>query len=235
MEPIDILGLDPEILELIADTIDPITEVDRFQQISLAMLAEESGATSYFLNLLESVSQLTISGTTSANEAYVPILPQVEYSQIFRGVYDFAPTGGPRRRTYITISRPRSNARRLQYSRIARTRGRDIFSSTQLGNFGNPQVAASLPDQPQNDLLLATRNYSDTISDITPMIGSFGTLAIRVNLPSLPSRSLASGLEKYFELTEADEAVQERLERQARQQDKKQKKLLKRLRESQSF
>lgn len=234
LEPAALLELDPELAAIISNIVDPVTEVDQLQQLSLAMLQEDSGTTSYFDGLLDSLSQLQISGSVSAGEAYVPILPQVEYSQIFRGVYDFQPTSGPRRRNYITIRRPEFEARRPQASRLSRSTGRDIFSSTQLSDFGNPRLASNLPENPRNELLIATRNYSDTISDITPMIGSFGTLAITVELPSLPSQSLASGLDKYFELTSADKDVQEKLEQQTRQQNRQQRKMLKRLRKAQS-
>ena len=213
--------------------------VEKIQGISLDVLKNNGESVSYFQNLMSTARQLRVSGTRASEGTNVPLLPQVGYSQINEGVYDFdinRQNSSPRRRLIVRPSGGRSRAPRLFKARSGVARRRRIpqssldFFSFRLSQFGGPFVQNEFVNLPRSEFLTSVNNYHGDLTSITPMTGSFGTLAISVRMPTLPRQSLGGkAYQKYFRSSAADIRSQQALQRQVREQMKKQEKRLKKM------
>lgn len=231
-----------EILEDLDPQLDPESE---FVRISLAAMVEDSETATYFEDLLSALGEIDLSPVSSTNEAYVPILPQVEYSEIFKGIYDFniqSPglnqrqggvlVGRPRfrRPTYSGGSRPLTPRSAISF--LYQSRPDADFFSLELSNFGDPVIETEFSEQPRAEFLLALSNYQSNLTSIEPELSEFGRLAFAVEMPRLPQERLPKQVyNKYF--ANGDDEVQQRLQRQAEKQARAQKKHLRRLQNAQ--
>ena len=238
----DELSIFSEDYELVQQT-EPQSDreyVEEIQGISLDVLKSNTESLSYFQNLMSTARQLRVSGTRATEGTNVPILPQVGYSQIFEGVYDFdinrqnsspqrrlivRPSGGSRSRA-PRLFKPRSSVARR---RRTPQRNLDLFSF-RLSQFGGPLVKNEFVNLPRSEFLTSVNRYYGDITTVTPMTGSFGTLAISVNMPTMPRQSLGGqAYQKYFNSSEADIRAQQALQRQVSEQMKRQEKRLKKM------
>ena len=237
----DELSIFSEDYELVQQT-EPQSDreyAEEIQGISLDVLKNNTESLSYFQNLMSTARQLRVSGTRASQGTNVPILPQVGYSQIFEGVYDFdinRQNSSPQRRLIVRPSGgSRSRAPRLFKPRsgIARRRtpqrSLDLFAF-RLSQFGGPLVKNEFVNLPRSEFLTSVNSYYGDITAVTPMIGSFGTLAISVNMPTMPRQSLGGqASQKYFRSSKADIRAQQALQNQVREQMKRQEKRLKKM------
>ena len=236
----DELSIFSEDYELVQQT-EPQSDRVEIQGISLDVLKGNGESVSYVQNLMSTARQLRVSGTRASQGTNVPLLPQVGYSQIFEGVYDFdinRQNPSPRRRLIVRSPSggSRSRAPRLFKPRSGVARRRRIpessldFFSFRLNQFGGPFVQNEFVNLPRSEFLLSVNNYYGDLASVTPMTGSFGTLAISVNMPTLPRQSLGGkAYQKYFNTSAADIRAQQALQRQVREQMKKQEKRLKKM------
>ena len=208
------------------------------QGISWDVSSENGESVSYFQNLMNTARQLRVSGTRATEGTNVPILPQVEYSQINEGVYDFdvnRQNQGSRRGLTVRPSSSGSSARgprRFKPSNIIDSRRQqtprrnlDLFSF-RLRQFGGEAIENEFVNLPRSEFLLSVNRYYGDISNVKPMMGSFGTLEISVKMPTLPQQSLGDS-DKYFKSSKADVRAQQNLQRQVDNQMKQQEKRLK--------
>ena len=237
-----------EILEeyqIILDELDPqLSAESEFIRISLAASAADSETATYFQDLLNTLRNLNISASGSTDEAYVPTLPQVEYSEIFKDIYDFETQSSPLNQNQASIELRQPDIQTSAYSRRFRlqppktpsflhqdSRPERDFFSFELSNFGQPVVNINLAEQPQIEFLLALNSYSRNVTDIPPLPGEFGGLSIVVELPRLPQEKLPKQVyRKYFA---EDSEIQQELQQQAQAQSRAQQKHLRRLQKAQ--
>lgn len=228
----DDLSIFSEDYELVQ--VEPQSE-DQELELNLELLSDTETTVSYFQNLVNTARQLKVSGTRPSEGTNVPLLPQVGYSRIFEGVYDFEinrPSNQSRRRVVVGAPSRGARARRPRLfkprSGVARRQPALDFFSFRLSQFGGAYIKNEFVNMPRSEFLLSVNNYYGDITAITPITNSFGALKISVNMPTLPRQSIGGQTyQKYFNSSEADSESQRQMQRQVRKQMKRQEEKLK--------
>ncbi|MBF2020823.1 MAG: hypothetical protein IGR93_12135 [Hydrococcus sp. C42_A2020_068] len=136
-------------------------------------------------SLIEAFRQLNLEGTKSTSQpASVPILPQVKYADIDKGIYAFESSSQLQKRPTNSVFFNANNQ-----TAFPKPLGSQVLSIRQLSM---PMLDSELALMPKNDLSasLEQMNVNPAVADVAKTINSFGAINVNNGFRMLPRESV---------------------------------------------